>query len=55
MINMMGANYPKKPEEMTFAYKWAKFKQKFHKKGPEGEKESSDAPEEVNTKEDKEK
>ncbi len=36
-INMMGANYPEKPEELTFAYKWAKFKQKFKKKTSEGE------------------
>ena len=48
-INMMGANYPQKPEEMTFSYRWAKFKSKFNKKEETAEQNEQepkqDAPE----------
>ena len=44
-INMMGADYPPKPEEATFAYQWAKFKAKFNKKEKNEEQDDDDAPE----------
>ncbi len=42
-INLLGGNYPPKPEEETFRYKWNKFTAKFKKHAPsEGEQTEPD-------------
>ena len=41
-INLMAADYPPKPEELTFKYKWGKFKTKFTKHSGDDETKSQD-------------
>lgn len=47
-VNLLGANYPPKPVELTAAYRWDKFKTKvkklFHKEEPEEPDGADEAP-----------